>query len=140
MRITKNKPIVIVAGVIRKDNKLLCIKQDKGEYKDFIWLPAGHLEANETLEEAVIREVKEETGLNVKVNKLLMKVEYNPLLTYFYLCDIVSGRINPKGEIKEVFWLTFDEILKLKKVHPLLCLITSLSIHKPRFYEGLINK
>jgi NADH pyrophosphatase NudC (nudix superfamily) len=136
---SKKKPIVIVAGIVRNGNKLLCIKQDKGTYKDFVWLPAGHLKANETLEEAVIREVKEETGLDVKVNKLLMKVECNPLLFYFYFCDIVSGRINPKGEIKEVFWLTFDEILKLKKVHPLLCLIASLSIHKPEFYEGLTS-
>lgn len=133
----KNKPIVIVAGLILKNDSLLCIRQDKGEYKDFIWVPAGHLEPNETSEEGVIREVKEETGLDVKVKRLIMKMEFNPLLVYFYLCDIIGGELSTKGEIKEIFWLTFDEIVKSKKVHPLLNLIANLSIYQPKIYEGI---
>jgi 8-oxo-dGTP diphosphatase len=133
----KNKSTVIVAELILKNGSLLCIKQDKGLYKDFIWVPAGHLEPNETLEEAVIREVKEEIGLDVSVKKLIMKAEFNPLSVYFYFCDIVGGKLSTKGEVKEIFWLTLKEILESKKVHPLLNTIASFSIHHPEFYEGI---
>ena len=133
----KNKPTVIIAGLILKNNKVLCIRQDKGDYKDFIWAPAGHLEPNEALKEGVIREVKEETGLDVKIKKLVMKVEYSQLLFYFYLCDIIGGKLSTKGEIKKIFWLSFNKILKSDKVHPVLYLVASLSIHKPNFYEGI---
>jgi ADP-ribose pyrophosphatase YjhB (NUDIX family) len=133
----KNKPTIIIAGLILKNNKVLCIRQDKGDYKDFIWAPAGHLEPNETLEEGVIREVKEETGLDVKVKKLVMKVEYSQLIFYFYFCDIIGGKLSTKGEIKEIFWLSFNKILKSNKVHPVLYLVASLSIHKPNFYKGI---
>jgi ADP-ribose pyrophosphatase YjhB (NUDIX family) len=133
----KNKPTIIIAGLILKNNKVLCIRQDKGDYKDFIWVPAGHLEPNETLKEGVIREVKEETGLDVKVKKLVMKVEYSQLLFYFYFCDIIGGKLSTTGEIKEIFWLSFNKILKSNKVHPVLYLVASLSIHKPNFYKGI---
>lgn len=133
----KNRLEIIVAGILRKNNSLLCIKQDKGTYKDFIWLPAGHLEKGESPEEAVIREVKEETGLNVKVKKLVMKVQFKPFLFYFYLCEIVGGKIETRGEIKKIFWLTFDKILRSKKVHPLLYLIACLSIKHSEFYDGI---
>lgn len=128
---------VIVAGLIIKDNKLLCIKQDKGVYKDFIWLPAGHLEPNESLEEAVVREVKEEVGFDVKPKKLIMKTELKPFTCYFYLCEVIGGKLSLEGEIKEAFWLTFEEILQLEKVHPFLYALASLSIHHPEIYEGI---
>jgi 8-oxo-dGTP diphosphatase len=133
----KNKPTVIIVGLILKNNRFLCIKQDKGEYKDFIWVPAGHLEPNETVGEGVIREVKEETGLDVRVKKLVLKTEDSSFLSYFYLCGIIGGELSTKGEIKEIFWLSFNEILGSKKVFPLLYLVASLSIHKPNFYKGI---
>jgi len=135
--ITKHKSFTIVSGLILKNNKLLCIIQDKDIYKDHIWVPSGHLEPNETPEEAVVREVKEETGLDVKVKKLIMRVEFNPMRGYFYFCDIIGGKLSTKGEIKKILWLSFDEILKSKKVHPLLTAVASFSINHPEFYNGL---
>jgi len=131
------KPITIVAGLILKNDKLLCIKQDKGPYKGFVWIPAGHLEARERLEEGTIREVKEETGLDVKVKKLIMKTKFCSQSFYLYLCNIIGGELSTKGEIKEIFWFSFNKILKSKKVHPLLYLVALLSVHKPNFYKGI---
>lgn len=85
----------------------------------------------------MVREIKEETGLEVKVNKLIMKIAFNPFLFYFFLCDIAKGKISPHGKIKKVFWLTFEEILKSQKVHPLLYTLASLSNFRPKIYEGL---
>jgi ADP-ribose pyrophosphatase YjhB (NUDIX family) len=138
------KPIVIVAGLILKNGKLLCIRQDKGPYKGFIQMPAGHLEPKESLKKGVVREVKEETGLDVKAKKLILKTEfcsqsspYYSQLFYFYLCDVIGGKLSTRGEIKEIFWLDFNKILKLEKAHPLLYLVGLLSIHEPYFYRGI---
>lgn len=62
---------ILVATLILKDNKVLLVKETKEEFKGLLNLPAGHLESNETLTQGAIREVKEETGLDVKINQLI---------------------------------------------------------------------
>ena len=63
-----------LAAVIIEDNKILLLDQDVNEKRAWS-LPGGKLEENETLEAGLIREVLEETGLIVRMNKLL------------YVCD-----------------------------------------------------
>lgn len=62
---------ILVATLIIKDNKVLLVKEKKQEAKGLLNLPAGHLEKNETLIEGAKREVKEETGLDVKITSLI---------------------------------------------------------------------
>lgn len=61
--------IIRVAGVLIENNQLLIIEQKIGNKKWF--LPGGKVESGETLEAAIIREMREETGLLVKVERLL---------------------------------------------------------------------
>ena len=56
---------ISVDAIIIKNDAILLIKRGKEPYKNLWALPGGHLDWNETLEDAVIREVKEETGLTV---------------------------------------------------------------------------
>jgi ADP-ribose pyrophosphatase YjhB (NUDIX family) len=57
--------------VLIEKGKILLIKRGNEPFKDMWALPGGRLENNETTEECAIREMKEETGLQVKIIKLI---------------------------------------------------------------------
>ena len=64
-------------GLIIKDNKILLIKKNGGPYDGKLDLPGGTIEFNETIEEALIRELKEEVGIDVIDYKLFDVVTTN---------------------------------------------------------------
>ena len=83
--------------IIFKDDKLLTIKRTKPD-KTYWVIPGGGVEDGETCEQAAVREAKEELGLDVKVRKLILKMDSTkPELVgqeeYFYLCDIIGGEL-----------------------------------------------
>ena len=63
------------------------------DYQDYYTFPGGGLEEGESLEEGTIREIKEEFGIDVKVEKLLFKIHSEKFNQdeYFFLCKYVSG-------------------------------------------------
>ncbi|MBN1161453.1 MAG: NUDIX hydrolase [Dehalococcoidales bacterium] len=65
-------------GVLVEENRILILKQSVSETRKWS-LPGGALEPGETIEQCLIREMKEETGLDVKVKELL------------YICDRYRG-------------------------------------------------
>ena len=98
-----------VAGIIfdEKQRVLLMKRADNG-----LWgIPSGHVEPGETVEEAIIREVREETGLSVKVNRLI-GVYSDPVsqvfsypngkvshfITTCFKCEVVEGTPNKENE------------------------------------------
>lgn len=68
---------VRTTGILIEDEKILLLNQDVDEKRSWS-LPGGTLEEWETLEACLIREMREETGLDVKVGKLL------------YICDLIK--------------------------------------------------
>lgn len=82
----RNRAVAIVIH----DNKLLAMfRKNDREYYTF---PGGGIEPDETIEQAVIREVMEETSLEVEVEKLAYEVHHdNDDIHYFFLCRYVSG-------------------------------------------------
>ena len=64
------------------------------DYQEYYTFPGGGLEEGETLEDGVIREIKEEFGINVKVVKKLyeMKSEKFNQKEYFFLCKYIDGK------------------------------------------------
>ncbi len=64
-------------GVIKENEKILLIKKARGGYKGKLDLPGGGIEFFETPEEALIREIKEETGLDVINFKILDAISKN---------------------------------------------------------------
>lgn len=102
-------------GVLIEDDKILLVRQNVSKARNWS-LPGGRLEAGELLEEAVIREVFEETGLAVKINKLLYlcdKPDSNPPIIHVtFLLDRVGGEITlPTNEFDE------NPISNVKLVH-----------------------
>jgi len=62
---------VSVDGLVIRDNKILLIKRGRDPFKGFWALPGGYVDWNESTEEAVTREVMEETGLKVSSCELI---------------------------------------------------------------------
>ncbi|HHT7238631.1 MULTISPECIES: NUDIX domain-containing protein [Bacillus] len=92
---------VRVTGVLIEDDKILLVNQKVANRN---WsLPGGRVENGETLEEAMIREMREETGLEVKIKKLLYvcdKPDASPSLLHItFLLEKVEGEITlPSNE------------------------------------------
>lgn len=59
-------------GILVKDNRVLCVQMKKN---GFYCLPGGHIEIGEDSKKAVIREFKEETGINTKIGRLISITE-----------------------------------------------------------------
>lgn len=89
-------------AIIIEDSKLLAmfrrkIKED-GSVKEYYVIPGGGLEENETLEENVIRELKEEFNVDIEVVKFLGTEEYDDTIANYFLCKIVNGTPKLGGE------------------------------------------
>jgi len=97
-------------AIILDDNSkvLLCLRTDKE-----VWnLPGGRVELGESPWAAVVREVKEETGLDVKIKSLLgvsSKPEKSDF-AFLFLCLPVSGELTLNNEAKDLRYFSVDEI------------------------------
>ncbi len=105
----------VACGIVNKDDKVLMVKRAKKE-GDLLWVfPGGKVELGETSEQACIREVFEESGLNVSIIGLIgERVHPNTgIKITYYLCQCESGeiRILDKNEILEVAFKTKQEFI-----------------------------
>jgi 8-oxo-dGTP diphosphatase len=109
-----------VCAAIIKESKILMVYVEDGP--DKYWtLPGGGIEINETHEEAVIREVKEETGLDVTVERLLFQQKYSLGQCYGYLVSMLNNTqiaklgYDPELEIneqvlKKIEWIDMNSL------------------------------
>ena len=95
--INHEKTKIRVAGIVPMNDGLILMHRKNvvrnQDYQEYYTFPGGHLEEGETLEECVIREIKEEYGIDVKVIKKLYELENDKLgmKEYFFLCKYVDG-------------------------------------------------
>ncbi len=132
MLIFMNKgPIPIAVAAIRdKQGRLLLAKRRDKKFKEAngLWeLPGGHVEFKEDAAKAVVRECLEETGLKVKILRLLPKLynnfwrdakgdHYHTILVA-YECLAVGGKLHDSKhdyKISDLRWVWPDEIIKYK--------------------------
>ncbi|KKP69348.1 hypothetical protein A2X44_04315 [candidate division CPR3 bacterium GWF2_35_18] len=109
-----------VKAIIHNKDKFLVIKQVVGD-KEFWDLPGGKIEYGETPHECLQREVKEETGLEIKIGKVLgiwwfFRTDQNQVVCTTFLCLTqnykVDFSINPTKEpIQEFRWVSQKEFL-----------------------------
>ena len=71
------KQIEVVAAIIRKKDKIFATQRGYGEWKDWWEFPGGKMEAGETPEEALKREIREELSTEISVDEFLCTVEYD---------------------------------------------------------------
>ena len=98
-------PIASVEAVILKDDKLLFLRRKNDPVKGEWWFPGGRIRKGETLAEALIREVKEETGLQVIESKLINVYsrifETRHDISIVYLCSCKGAKIKLNSEHSE---------------------------------------
>src|SRR3989344_4832586 len=117
----KNKtPKIIAAGLVKKGDKYLLIKEILSSGNPFWIVPGGKVDYGETLEQAVIREIQEEVGLTAKkVEFLIFKEAIFPdfgyhSLIFFYLINSFTGKlkITETDQILAAKFFTKKEALK----------------------------
>jgi len=107
-----------VDAVIVHDNGIVLIKRRNEPFKDHYALPGGFVEYGESVEEALVREAKEETGLEVKPVKLVgvySRPDRDPrghTVTVAFLC-VGWGKLKAGDDAREVFVFPWEEALKL---------------------------
>ena len=108
------KTIHVVAAIIREGEKLFATQRGYGEYKDKWEFPGGKVEENETPEDALIREIKEELDADITVTGFLTTVEYDypefHLSMDCYLAELKEGSSLSLKEHEAAKWLTRDEL------------------------------
>lgn len=89
-------------AIIIENEKLLTIFRRKikkdGSIKEYYVIPGGGLEEGETLEENVIRELKEEFNVDIEIIKFMGSEEYDDTIANYFLCKIVNGTPKLGGE------------------------------------------
>jgi len=114
-------------GIIIENGKVLVVKFDDENGPHYNY-PRGGLEEGETLRQTAAREVKEETGADIEVGRLLLIVESAPFevdyvygpthfLKFFFECKLKSGSVPKLPETPDplaiaVEWLPFDSLAK----------------------------
>jgi len=100
--------VLTVDVLIRKDDGYVFIKRKNEPYRGWWAIPGGLVEYGETVEEAAIREAKEETALKVKLIRLV-GIYSDPIrdprghyISVAYLAEAVSGELKAATDAEEV--------------------------------------
>ena len=108
------KQIEVVAAIIHDSHgRVFATQRGYGDYKDWWEFPGGKMEAGETPEEALRREIKEELDTHIVVEHFVDTVEWDypqfHLTMHCYLCRVESGHLELK-EHEAAKWLNKDEL------------------------------
>lgn len=115
------KYIRVVAAVIKdtidNEDKIFATARGYGEYKGWWEFPGGKLEPDETSQQALVREIKEELTADIEVGDLIQTVEYDypdfHLSMDCFWAKVTSGQLILK-EAEAAKWLSMDEIDSVK--------------------------
>ena len=107
------KRIEVVAAVIRNGDRIFATERGYGDWKDWWEFPGGKMEAGETPEGALVREIKEELSAEITVDKFLHTVEWDypgfHLTLHCFLCSLRSEAVQ-LNEHEAARWLAMDEL------------------------------
>ena len=119
------KQIKVVAAVIIRDGKVFATQRGYGEFKDWWEFPGGKIEAGESPQQALVREIREELDATIEVGELLQTVEWDyptfHLSMRCYQCSVISGSLTlleheaaawlDREYLHSVKWLPADYVI-----------------------------
>lgn len=113
-------------AIIIKDKNILLMHRIR-EGREYFVFPGGGVEENESIEEAVIREIKEEFDLDITIDKLLFEIENQNRREYYFLAKRFVGVPKISGEEKERMtrenqydpaWKPLGELASISNLYP----------------------
>ncbi len=133
-----------VRGIVNYNDKIVLIHRiktkDDGTVRDYYVTPGGKIEENESHEEALSREIKEELGIEIEIKDLCLELDdrdYNDSFQYFYNCNYKAGELGtgdgPEFTDKENYKGVFEIVLVDKKE------ISKLNLVPEKIKEILVN-
>jgi 8-oxo-dGTP diphosphatase len=120
MRHYPDRPIVSVGAVVIDGDRVLLVKRGQEPLKGAWSLPGGVVEIGETLHAALIREVREETGLDVEVGAVVEvfdrvsrdadeRVEYHYVIVD-YVCRVAGGSLACASDAEDARWVSRGDL------------------------------
>ena len=106
---TPRHSVSVAGAVIDDEGRILAIRrQDNGHWEP----PGGVLELDETIEDGLVREIREETGLTVTPERLtgVYKNMERGIVALVFRCSVADGTVTATPEAAEIAWLTRDQI------------------------------
>jgi mutator protein MutT len=119
-----SRPEVCVGAIALDNDRLLMIRRGRGPAAGEWSIPGGRVEAGETLAEAVVRELAEETGIEGVCNEMVGWAErigdgYHHVILDFYVTVLEGRRPVAGDDAVEAAWVGLDEIVTLNLVEGL---------------------
>lgn len=103
----------IIAAVIKKNNEIMIARRNYGALKGYWEFPGGKVEAGETDEECIRREIKEEFLVEIELEKFLgietFEIQNNPYEMAFYQVKLLNDNIVLTVH-SEIVWLTKEKL------------------------------
>ena len=113
-------PIVGVGAIIRHQDRLVLIRRDQEPARGYWTFPGGAVELGESLEDAVRREVLEETGLYVQLGDVAAVIDHvardevGAVRYHFVIVDYharpVGGTLQPGSDVSDARWATLEDL------------------------------
>ena len=124
-----HKKIGVAVIVNEKQEILIDQRLPTGAMANLWEFPGGKIEAGETVSECIVREIKEELGVEIKVDEHLIDITHTyPQFTVtlcVYLCQIISGVPRPL-ECSQVRWVTIQQLPKFEFPEANVAIISAL--------------
>ncbi|VVB81739.1 ADP-ribose pyrophosphatase [uncultured archaeon] len=114
------RPRITAAVLVEKDGKFLLAERNKQNYNGYWVIPGGGVQFGETLKDAAVRELKEETNIDADIIKQICYKEiinvpgnYHSIV-FYYLAKPKNNNIKAKGDVSQAKFFSIEEIKKLK--------------------------
>jgi ADP-ribose pyrophosphatase len=135
-----DRPRVAVGAIVFNDQCVLLVRRGKPPAEGYWAIPGGSLEIGETLQQAVQREILEETGLIIRARDPVFTFEVIERdsvggVRFHYvivdlLADFVEGTLRPAGDAADARWVSSTELAQLKVSR------STLDLLRDRFHFG----
>jgi len=111
----RKPPPIECAGAVVRDSagRLLLVRRGHAPAVGRWSLPGGRVEPGETAAVAAAREVREETGLDVRVGPLLATVQIGDYLIHDFAAEVIGGDLLAGDDADDVRWCSVDEATQL---------------------------
>ena len=126
--------IRVAAAVIENEGKIFATQKGYGDYKGWWEFPGGKIEAGETAQQALKREIEEELDTEIEVGDLIDTVQYDypkfHLVMDCFWCKVKEGSLT-LNEALQARWLTKEELFSVKWLPADLAILEKIKANLP---------